>query len=110
VREALSGPKDLTDRYIGMCRSIRDAAASRMADRPQDAVEIPSMVDLGEFDAGQRRYVRAEWGSTTPRPSSDGWVGSTARSGSRTCWRLLCGLDALVWVYEGEGMPYGRHH
>ena len=49
VSEALSGPKDLTDRYVGVCASIRDAAASRMPDRPWDAVEIPSMVDLGEF-------------------------------------------------------------
>lgn len=43
VSEALTGRKDLTDRYVGVCAAIHDAAATRMACRPQDALEIPSM-------------------------------------------------------------------
>ena len=30
VSEALAGPKHFTSRYVGVCRSIRDAAASKM--------------------------------------------------------------------------------
>ncbi len=59
VVEAL-GLKHLTNRYIGVCRSIRDAAALKMGGREQHAVEIPSMVDLEEFDPAQRPSVRAE--------------------------------------------------
>lgn len=59
VSEALAGPKHFTSRYVGVCRSIRDAAASRMPGREQDAVEIPSMVDLTEFTPGDRVRVRA---------------------------------------------------
>ena len=47
VSEALAGPKHFTARYVGVCASIRDAAAARMPDRPHHAVEIPSMVDPG---------------------------------------------------------------
>src|SRR4051794_12992677 len=61
VSEALAGPKYLTARYVGVCASIRDAAASLMPERPNDAIEIPSMVDLSEFDPAQRASVRAEW-------------------------------------------------
>jgi polysaccharide biosynthesis protein PelF len=49
VSEALAGPKHFTTRYIGVCRTIRDAAASRMPEGPQHAIEIPSMIDLAEF-------------------------------------------------------------
>src|SRR5207248_2712783 len=42
VQEALAGPKHLTTRYVGVCRTIRDAAASRMPGRRHDAIEIPS--------------------------------------------------------------------
>src|SRR5215212_3013272 len=62
VLEALAGPKHLTTRYVGVCASIRDAAAARMPDRPYHALEIPSMVDLGEFDPSARPTVRAELG------------------------------------------------
>lgn len=62
VCEALAGPKHFTSRYIGVCRSIRDAAASIMLGREQDALEIPSMVDLSEFDASQRLAMRASLG------------------------------------------------
>ena len=61
VSEALAGPKHLTARYVGVCASIRDAAASLMPERPNDAIEIPSMVDLSEFDPTRRASVRAEW-------------------------------------------------
>jgi glycosyltransferase involved in cell wall biosynthesis len=161
VSEALSGPKDLTDRYVGVCASIRDAAASRMPDRPWDAVEIPSMVDLGEFHAGCREDVRREW-DVAPDVPVLGWVGRLdrkkrvedvlaaaellGRTHPEVRWvivggpnffypehaaelhrlsgqlgvseqvrflgdradvpRLLAGMDALVWLSEGEGMPH----
>ena len=54
VSEALAGPKHFTTRYVGVCRSIRDAAASRMPGANTDALEIPSMVDLAEFDPATR--------------------------------------------------------
>jgi polysaccharide biosynthesis protein PelF len=159
--EALSGPKDLTDRYIGVCASIRDAAASRMPDRPWDAVEIPSMVDLGEFHPECREDVRREW-DVAPDVPVLGWVGRLdrkkrvedvlaaaellRRTHPEARWmivggpnffypehatelhrlsaqlgvseqvrflgdradvpRLLAGMDVLVWLSEGEGMPH----
>ena len=45
VVEAQAGPKHLTARYVGVCATIRDAAAAAMPDRPHHALEIPSMVD-----------------------------------------------------------------
>jgi glycosyltransferase involved in cell wall biosynthesis len=63
VSEALAGPKHFTTRYVGVCRTIRDAAASRMPGRQHHAIEIPSMVDLSEFDTPTSRYAtRAELG------------------------------------------------
>jgi glycosyltransferase involved in cell wall biosynthesis len=59
VSEALAGPKHFTSRYVGVCRSIRDAAASKMPGREQHAVEIPSMVDLAEFVSNDRAMMRA---------------------------------------------------
>jgi polysaccharide biosynthesis protein PelF len=77
VSEALAGPKHLTARYIGVCRSIREAAASRMPGRPHHAVEIPSMVDLSEFSPGDRASARAELGvGGVPLV---GWVGRLDR-------------------------------
>ncbi len=161
VSEALMGPKDLTDRYVGVCAAIRDAAADRMSDRPGDAVEIPSMVDLAEFHPADRVEVRAEWGLADDVPVI-GWVGRLdrkkrvedvlaaaallARKRADVRWmivggpnffypeheaelhaladqmglgervrflgdradvpRLLAGMDALVWLSEGEGMPH----
>jgi polysaccharide biosynthesis protein PelF len=58
VGEALAGPKHLTTRYVGVCETIRAAAAARMPDRPQHARLIPSMVDLGAFDPALRRLGR----------------------------------------------------
>lgn len=59
VSEALAGPKHFTNRYVGVCKSIRDAAATIMPGRENDAIEIPSMVDLSEFDPLQRTAMRA---------------------------------------------------
>lgn len=78
VTEALAGPKHLTARYVGVCTAIRDAAADRMPGRPHHAVAIPSMVDLGEFDACDRPGVRAELGVSDGQPLV-GWVGRLDR-------------------------------
>lgn len=74
IAEALAGPKHFTSRYIGVCSSIRDAAASKMPGREQHAVEIPSMVDLAEFDAGRRGRMRASLGAGA-ETLLVGWVG-----------------------------------
>src|SRR4051812_15463839 len=78
VSEALAGPKHLTGRYVGVCASIRDAAASLMPERPNDAIEIPSMVDLSEFDPTQRASVRAEW-RVAEGTIVAGWIGRLDR-------------------------------
>ncbi len=77
VSEALTGPKDRTARYVGVCNAIREAAAGRMA-RPDQAVVLPSMVDLAEFDPAMREAVRAEWGVSAAAPVI-GWVGRLDR-------------------------------
>lgn len=74
VCEALAGPKHFTSRYIGVCRSIRDAAASRMPGRERDAREIPSMVDLTEFESLDRANMRARLGVPADMPLI-GWIG-----------------------------------
>src|SRR5918997_38820 len=58
VSEALAGPKHLTTRYVGVCDTIRAAAAARMPERPDHALAIPSMVDLAEFDPTEHGPVR----------------------------------------------------
>jgi glycosyltransferase involved in cell wall biosynthesis len=78
VTEALAGPKHFTTRYVGVCQSIQTAAQSVMPDRPEHALEIPSMVDLSEFDPGQRAAVRAEWGLYDGQLIA-GWVGRLDR-------------------------------
>jgi len=78
VSEALAGPKYWTARYVGVCATIRDAAASRMPDRPHHALEIPSMVDLTEFDPSRRGEVRDELGAAADAPLI-GWVGRLDR-------------------------------
>ncbi len=161
VSEALKGPKHLTARYVGVCASIRDAAASQMPNCPHHALAIPSMVDLSEFDPDYRNVVRAEWGIFDDRPVI-GWIGRLDRKKRvedfiyaagllirefpQARWiviggsdafmpeyadelqgisnslgltsnlrflgdqpdipRLLSGLDVLVWLSEGEGMPH----
>lgn len=161
VSEAMTGSKELTDRYVGVCSSIRNAAAARMPLRESDAVEIPSMVDSAEFDFRYRAEVRREWRLADAVPVI-GWIGrldhkkrvqdvlaaaAVLRSahpevrwmivggpnffypeheqelhqlrvdhglteqvrflGDRAdVFRLLSGLDALVWLSEDEGMPH----
>ena len=68
----------LAARYIGVCRTIRDAAAGRLVGREQDAVELPSMVDLGEFDPAERERVRREL-ALEPEAVVFGWVGRLDR-------------------------------
>lgn len=74
VSEALAGPKHHTSRYVGVCRSIRDAAASVMPGRESAAIEIPSMVDIAEFDGSVRDATRASLG-ITGKSMLVGWVG-----------------------------------
>ncbi len=78
VSEALAGPKHLTARYVGVCGSIRDAAATRMPDRARHAIEIPSMVDLAEFRTTDRAAARAALGVASDTPVI-GWVGRLDR-------------------------------
>jgi polysaccharide biosynthesis protein PelF len=81
VLEATAGPKQFTNRYVGVCASIRDAAAGAMPDRPQHALEIPSMIDLAEFSPADRNAVRAEWASWDVSEDTPviGWVGRLDR-------------------------------
>ncbi|MET0270503.1 MAG: glycosyltransferase [Sphingomonas sp.] len=74
VSEALAGPKHFTARYVGVCASIRDAAAGRMPDRPHHALEIPSMVDTAAFDPASRGPARAALGIAEDVPLI-GWLG-----------------------------------
>jgi polysaccharide biosynthesis protein PelF len=152
---------DTASRYVGVSRSIRDAARRRLGSHGARAIEIPSMVDLDEFRPDQRRDVRREL-----RLADDeiafGWVGRLDRKkrvedflraaaltservpgaryvivggpdafmpeyeselraladdlrlGDRLRFlgdrpdvpRLLSGLDAMVWLARGEGMPH----
>jgi glycosyltransferase involved in cell wall biosynthesis len=117
VSEALAGPKHLTARYVGVCASIRDAAASLMPERPDDAIEIPSMVDLSEFDGTQRACVRAEW-QVAEDTIVIGWVGRldrkkrvedfiraaalVRREMSRTRFVVIGGPDAFMPEYADE--------
>ncbi len=78
VSEAEAGPKHFTTRYVGVCRTIRDAAAARMPGRERHALEIPSMVDLSEFDPGDRHAARALFGAA-PDAIVFGWVGRLDR-------------------------------
>ncbi|WHA42621.1 glycosyltransferase [Agrobacterium larrymoorei] len=74
VSEALAGPKHFTSRFVGVCRSIRDAAASIMPGREGDALEIPSMVELSDFDGHQRAATRTSLGIKQDEILI-GWVG-----------------------------------
>lgn len=115
VSEALAGPKHFTTRYVGVCETIRAAAASRMPDRPQNARAIPSMVDLGAYRADRRAPVRASLGLA----SEDiliGWVGRLDRkkrvedfiaaaarvTDPRARFVVVGGADAFMPEYEHE--------
>jgi glycosyltransferase involved in cell wall biosynthesis len=82
VAEALAGPKHFTTRYVGVCETIRQAAASAMPDRPHHALKIPSMVDMSDFTSQQRAQnrcsVRGEWAISDATPVV-GWVGRLDR-------------------------------
>ncbi|MBA2614839.1 MAG: glycosyltransferase family 4 protein, partial [Actinobacteria bacterium] len=78
VSEATAGSKHLTARYVGVCRAIRDAAASVMPGREEHALEIPSMVDLGEFSRSHRVPARGDLGLADGVPAV-GWVGRLDR-------------------------------
>ena len=73
VSEAFHNPKRHTSAYVGVCQTIRDAAATVMPD-PARALEIPSMVDMSEFHPEDRTGVRAEW-NVSPNEVVIGWVG-----------------------------------
>jgi glycosyltransferase involved in cell wall biosynthesis len=82
VEEALRGPKHFTTRYVGVCASICEAAASRMAERPHHVLEIPSMVDLREFSLPQHDAVRQAVRQAWRMGDEDfviGWVGRLDR-------------------------------
>jgi len=82
VEEALRHPLGGTARYVGVCGSIRDAAASSLPERPHHALLIPSMVDVEEFDrardGGAREAVRAEL-DVPEQGVLVGWVGRLDR-------------------------------
>lgn len=100
VSEALAGPKHLTTRYVGVCAAIRDAAAERMPERPEHALEIPSMVDLSEFSPAARAEVRREWRVPDDAPVI-GWVGRLDRKK-----RVEDVLHAIAAVRRGH--PHTR--
>jgi glycosyltransferase involved in cell wall biosynthesis len=79
VSEVARTPKDLTEAYVGVCRSIVAAAAAALPD-PTRARLIPSMVDMREFAAlgGARKDVRRALGYG-PRHRVAGWVGRLDR-------------------------------
>jgi glycosyltransferase involved in cell wall biosynthesis len=115
--EALAGPKHFTARHVGPTDAIRDAAARRMADRPRHAVEIPPMVDLGEFRPDRRWPTRAALG-VAPGEALVGWVGRLDRrkrvedflraaalvraNAPRTRFVVIGGTDASTPDYAAE--------
>ena len=121
VEEAMTGPKHFTTRYVGVCRTIRDAAATRMAGRADHAVEIPSMVDLADFGApalaAGRARLRKELGIAAGEILI-GWVGRLDRkkrvedfiaaarlsmdgpAGARLRFIVVGGPDAFMPDYE----------
>lgn len=92
VSEALAGPKHLTARYVGVCASIRDAAATRMPGRAHHARAIPSMVDTAAFDLALRGPTRAALGVGDDVPLI-GWLG---RLDSKKCVEDFIDAAALV--------------
>ncbi len=88
VAEALQCRPDLATQYVGVCDSIRAAAATisstRFASAPNAsapnayALMIPSIVDLSEFDDSHRKSARDEWKLENDVPVI-GWVGRLDR-------------------------------
>lgn len=54
-------PKDLTARCVGVSAAIAREAAG-LLERPEQALWLPSMVDLAEFEGEDRSALRAAWG------------------------------------------------
>ncbi len=115
VSEALAGPKHFTTRYVGVCETIRAAAASRMPDRPQDARAIPSMVDLADYRPDRRDTVRGSLGLKADHILI-GWVGRLDRkkrvedfitaaaevTDPRARFVVVGGADAFMPDYQRE--------
>lgn len=112
VSEALAGPKHFTNRYVGVCETIRAAAASRMPGREADALAIPSMVDLREFTPAHREPMRAALG-LPPDRIVVGWIGRLDAKkrvedfidAAAIATRTLCDLDFLVIGGPDAFMP-----
>ncbi|WP_210530337.1 hypothetical protein [Rubellimicrobium arenae] len=75
VREALSGPKHFTARYVGVSPAVREAAAGRLPERPHHAIDLPAMIDLPAPRAGDRARLRAALGLGR-RDILIGWAGA----------------------------------
>ena len=73
VSEALAGPKHFTSGYAAPSSLIRDAAASRMPGRENNAVAIPLMVDMSASGTTTRATMRALLGITENIPLI-GWA------------------------------------
>ena len=117
VSEALAGPKHFTNRYVGVCETIRAAAAGRMPGREHHALAIPSMVDLSEFQRDTRQATRAALGLASDRIVA-GWVGrldakkrvedfiDAAAIAARTCdaldFLVVGGPDAFMPQYADQ--------
>lgn len=117
VGEALMCRTDFVARYVGVCDSIRVAAAERLSTRSHHARMIPSMVDLSEFNNSHRQDVRREWNLADDVPVV-GWVGRLDRkkrvedfiraaaivreTNARARFFVIGGPDAFMPEYEDE--------
>lgn len=119
--EEARGPKRFTSRYIGVCGSIRDAAALLMPGREHLALVLPSMVDLREFSPSHRAPVRREWKQNfgwNENAFVAGWVGRldrkkrvedfiraaavTVQTRPEARYLVVGGPDAFMPEYERE--------
>ncbi len=125
VSEALAGPKHFTSRYVGVCRTIRDAAASHMPGREECAIEIPSMVDLSAFDPAQRGRMRRTlnikedqiligWvGRLDPKKNVEDFIEAAAivsRADTRARFVIVGGPDAFLPQYATELKELAAKH
>ena len=103
-RPRLRGARRAEALHRPLCRRLPPRSATppprRMPGAEQHAVEIPSMVDLGEFDPGapRARSARALGHRARRSRSSAGSAASTARSGSR----ISSAPPALVHAAEPD--------
>ncbi|QDG94406.1 glycosyltransferase (plasmid) [Rhizobium sp. NIBRBAC000502774] len=125
VSEALAGPKHFTSRYVGVCRTIRDAAASHMPGREECAIEIPSMVDLSAFDPAQRGRMRRNlniaddeiligWvGRLDPKKNVEDFIDAAAivrLANTRARFVIVGGPDAFMPDYATELKELAEKH